>query len=317
MNELFKLFDKLVLRPRGYRIVRSGQVNLRPLAHPERLSDPESLLAAKGLFDTGQAVPPPTALTVMARTCLRGKRRQRRLGLVDDPLETVVGACLGSLVASVNHAAKTAGVEDIRVEVDDDHSDDDARAMVASILSGLAVPWTLRTTDVSLAGPVMHAQFKRAAGSDRMVYFVEDDYLHAPEAIAAMAGFYRQVHAATGGPLVLHPQEQRVLYTRHYPSYLVLGADRRWRTTRHMSHTLFTHGTVLRDHWTYFENTRFVGHPRKRMAHRGAERRTTNRLLDVLPGFCPVPAVAAHFQAEDLLPPFFDWRPLYEANRPG
>ena len=317
MNDALKVLDRLLLRPFGYRITRSGQVNLRPIAHPERLNDPESLLAAKALFDRTGSAAPPVALTVMARTCLRAPRRQRRHTLVDDPLETVVGACLGSLVASVNHAAETAGLEDLRVEVDDDHSDDDARAMIEAMLSKLTVPWTLRTPEVTRAGPVMRAQFARAAGAERLVYFVEDDYLHVPEAIAAMVGFYRQVRMATGGHLMLHPQEQRVLYTRHYPSYLVLGADRRWRSTRHMSHTLFTHGTVVRDHWTHFENTQYVGHSKRRLAHQGAERRTTNRVLDVLPGFCPLPALAAHFQAEALLPPFFDWRPLYEAHRPG
>ncbi|MBB4264612.1 hypothetical protein [Roseospira visakhapatnamensis] len=316
MNDALKLLDRLLLRPFGYRITRSGQVNLRPLAHPERLRDPDSLLAAKALFDRTGNAPAPVALTVMARTCLRDPRRARRHDLVDDSLETVVRACLGSLVASVNHAAEAAGLEDLRVEVDDDHSDADARALIEATLSRLTVPWTLRTAEVTKAGPVMHAQFKRAAGADRLIYFVEDDYLHQPEAVASMVGFYRQVHAATGGHLMLHPQEQRVLYTRHYPSYLVMGADRRWRSTGHMSHTLFTHGSVLRDHWTHFENTRYVGHPKRRVAHQGAERRTTNRVLDVLPGFCPVPALAAHFQAEGLLPPFFDWRALYDAHRP-
>ncbi|SDD83114.1 hypothetical protein [Rhodospira trueperi] len=317
MNELLRLLDRLVARPQGHRIIRSGQLNLRPVTNLDRIDMDGSLAAAKALFDrddTGTQT--PGALTVMLRTCLRGARRARINPVADEPLETAVLACLGSLVASINHAAETAGLSEITVEVDDDRSDPDARVRIESVLDGLRVPWTLRTPEQTLAGPVMHAQFGRAAGVDRLVYFVEDDYLHAPEAIAAMVGFYRQVHAVTGGHLMLHPLEQRALYTRHYPSYLVLGEDRRWRTTRHMSHTLFTHGHVVRDHWDCFENTRYVGHKTKRLAHKGAERNTTNRVLHVLPGFCPIPALAAHFQAPDLLPPFFDWQPLYAANHP-
>lgn len=312
MNELLRLLDRMLVRPQGYRIVRSGQVHLRPVRDLDRIDPDGSLGAAQVLFEDGAAGParPATALTVMARTCLRSPRRSRRHALVDDPLETVVATCLRSLVASINHAAVGSGVDDIAVEVDDDHSDPDGYAVIEAVLAGLRVPWTLRTTEETRAGPVMHAQFRRGADLDRLVYFVEDDYLHAPDAIAAMVGFYQQVHGLTGRHLVLHPQEQSVLYRRHYPSYLVLGADRRWRTTQHMSHTLFTHGSVVRDHWGFFENTRYVGHPTKRLMHRGSERRTTNRLLQVLPGFCPIPALAAHFQAPDLLPPFFDWRPL-------
>ncbi|WP_299436833.1 hypothetical protein [uncultured Rhodospira sp.] len=317
MNELLRLLDRLVVRPQGYRIVRSGQVHLRPVKALERIDTDGNLAAAQALFDrAGDGTAPPDALTVMVRTCLRGARRARVHPIVDAPQETAVLACLGSLVASVNHAAATAGLSDLTVEVDDDRSDPDARAHIESVLGALTVPWTLRTPEDTLAGPVLHAQFRRAAGADRLVYFVEDDYLHTLEAIASMVGFSRQVHAATGGPMMLHPQEQRVLYTHHYPSYVVLGADRRWRTTQHMSHTLFTHGSVVRDHWDCFENTRYVGHKEKRKAHKGAERNTTNRVLEVIPGFCPIPALAAHFQAPDLLPPFFDWRGVYDAHRP-
>jgi hypothetical protein len=320
MNELLRLIDRLIARPMGHRVMRSGQVNLRPVRDLDRIDADGSLTAAQALFagtplETAPDTPPPP-LTVMVRTCLRPPRRSRVHPVTGEPLETAVLACLGSLVASLNHAVQTNAIADVTVEVDDDRSDPDARATIESVLSGLTVPWTLRTPDETLAGPILHAQFRRAAGQDRLVYFVEDDYLHAPEAIAALVGFYRQVHAATGGPLMLHPQEQRVLYTRHYPSYLVMGAERRWRTTRHMSHTLFTHGQVVKDHWDCFENTRYVGHPKKKLAHRGAERRTTNRVLDVLPGFCPIPALAGHFQAPELLPPFFDWRPLYDRHRP-
>lgn len=318
MNDLLRAIDRLLLRPFGYRIQRARQVNLRPidrLRGLDDLDDLDSLAAGKLLFDRDETAPAPRALTVYLRTCLREPRRSRRHDLVDDPLEVVVATCVASLVASVNRAAETAGLAELRVVVDDDRSDSDARATLEAVLGRLSVPWEIRTPAETRAGPVMHAQFREAAGADRLVYFVEDDYLHAPEAVSALVGFYRQVHCATGGQLVLHPQEQRVLYDRHYPSWLVLGADRRWRTTRHMSHTLFTHGRVVADHWRFFENTRYVGHGPKRRRHKGAERRTTNRLMTRLPGFCPIPALAAHFQAENLLPPFFDWRPLYAANR--
>jgi len=318
MNELLRLIDRLIARPQGHRVVRSRQVNLRPVKDLDRIDADGSLAAAQALFEGAprEDASAPLPLTVMLRTCLRGARRTRTNPITGELQETAILTCLGSLVASINHAVTTGAVADVAVEVDDDRSEPDARARIEALLAGLSVPWTLRTPEQTLAGPVMHAQFQRAAGVERLVYFVEDDYLHEPEAIASLAGFYQQVLQATGGPMMLHPQEQRVLYNRHYPSYLVLGADRRWRTTRHMSHTLFTHGTVVRDHWACFENTHFVGNAVKKLAHKGSERHTTNRVLDVLPGFCPIPALAAHFQLPEVLPPFFDWQRLYATHRP-
>ena len=318
MNEFLRLLNRLVVRPQGYRIIRAGQVHLRPVKGLARLDGHESLAAAQALFDQeppAEGAAPPRALTVHLRTCLRGQRRQRVNPVADCTQEEAVLACVASLVGSVNHLADAGRLDDLRVEALDDRSDADARARIEAVLGRLTVPWTLETPEETLAGPVMHGQFRRAAGTERMVYFVEDDYLHLPEALTAMVGFYQQIHAATGGPLLLHPQEQRVMYTHHYPGYVIEGPDRRWRTTQHMSHTLFTHGHVLRDHWDCFENTRYVGHPMKRKAHKGAERNTTNRLFNHLPGFSPMPALAAHFQAPGLLPPFFDWRPLFDACR--
>jgi hypothetical protein len=235
--------------------------------------------------------------------------------VVPEPLDTVIPTCLASLVASVEHAVAHAGLEDVRVVVADDRSEPAGRERIERVFARLSVPWEIATPEVTKAGPVMHSQFAAGAGQDRLVYFCEDDYLHVPEAVTAMVAFYRQVHGATGGHLMLHPQEQRSLYVRHYPSYLLMGADRHWRTTSDMSHTLFTHGKAVEAYWSYFENTKYMGHPRARVRHKGSERRTTNRLLGVIPGFCPIPALAAHFQEERLLPPYFQWRELYAANR--
>ena len=72
------------------------------------------------------------------------------------------------------------------------------------------------------------------------------------------------------------------------------------------------HSSTVRKYWEYFENTRFVGNKKKRRL--GVEARTTNYLFNHLPGFAPIPALAAHMQAEKCLPPFFNWRPNWDQN---
>jgi hypothetical protein len=127
-----------------------------------------------------------------------------------------------------------------------------------------------------------------------------------------MIKFYRDIAALTGSHSVTYPQEHNSLYSHHYPSYIVLGDDRHWRSVRHATHTFLTHGKVVDKYWRYFENTKFVGIRKKRKL--GSEARTTNNLFKYLPGFSPMRPCAVHLQFEELLPPFYDWRPLWERS---
>jgi hypothetical protein len=102
------------------------------------------------------------------------------------------------------------------------------------------------------------------------------------------------------------------MYTGHYPSYIVLGNDRHWRTIRHATHTLWTHSQIVAGHWDCFKNTRHVGPGRKR--RKGSEAKTTNRLFELYPGFAPLKPAASHFQFEGTMPPLYDWRPLWKST---
>jgi hypothetical protein len=120
--------------------------------------------------------------------------------------------------------------------------------------------------------------------------------------------------AASGSHLLLYPQEHPVLYANHYPSYIVQGKDGHWRSMSNATHTFLTHGSVVARYWDYFENTKFVGDRKNR--RKGSEDRTTNKLFRHIPGFSPLKPCAAHLQFESLLPPYFDWRPLWEQSAP-
>jgi hypothetical protein len=155
-------------------------------------------------------------------------------------------------------------------------------------------------------------QFQLAKELNTVCYFCEDDYLHEPSAIWEMWNFYRQIKDQTAEHLVLHPQECEFMYQTHYPSYVLAGEKRHWRTMNHATHVLFTHSHVVSTYWQYFENTKYVGNPKKRQL--GSESRTTNLLFQHIPGFCPIPALAGHAQFQFTLPPCFDWQKIWEDN---
>lgn len=315
MNELLRVLDRM-LKPTGYRLRKVGRYHLLPVRELLDGLDEDALRGAAELFDRVTPTANPDRvdrLIVCVRTCLRADRiaaAQPRLG--GRPLDETMLRCLASLARSIRiaQAAPQPVPHEVRIVVFDDRSDPVYQARIEAVLAESGAPVELRSTRAPGQGASMHEQFAWGAEQDALLYFCEEDYLHEESAIAEMCDFYRRIFAETGRHIILHPQESVTCYKRFYPSYLLRTDHRHWRSTSHMTHTLFTHGRVVRDYWRYFENTRFVGNRKKRRL--GAESRTTNLLFRHVPGFCPIPPLAVHFQFDGTLPPFYDWRPLWE-----
>ena len=215
------------------------------------------------------------------------------------------------LVKSVNNACEHGA--SLKFIVLDDHSDVVKLDSIRSICSKSTCDLEFRTTSNYGQGASLFEQFEYARNKNGLFYFCEDDYLHEETAIIEMINFYKQQLEKIGSHIVIHPQENEFLYNKQmYPSYLMLGDKRHWRTISHATHALFTHSKVVDKYWEYFENTKYVGNKRKRKL--GSEARTTNNLFKHIPGFSPIPALAAHMQTEGVLPPFFDWHDLWKKN---
>lgn len=313
MNDALRLLRR-ILRRYGYDIKRYYQYNLLPIANLPEFSSLSRLHQA----ESGPAAAHAdfSRLCICLRTCLREDLQTRHAPtFAGANREEMVYRCIQSLVNSINHAVAHRLDATIELRVLDDHSDGEAVARIRELCGKSACVWTLKTTRERGQGASLLEQFEYARDQDALFYFCEDDYLHEPGAILEMCRFYRKVYDVCGTHLVIHPQEHEFLYTRHvYPSYLLLGEHRHWRTTSHATHTLFLHAATVKKYWDCFANTRFVGdRTRSRL---GVESRTTNFLFEQMPGFAPIPALAAHMQAESCLPPFFDWRSLWERSNP-
>jgi hypothetical protein len=315
MNPLIRFADSLV-RLKGYQVRKDNGLGVGGMRVLRRaLGESMADSAVEGLEER----PRPTAaasedlntLTVCLRTCLRENRNVNpKPRLTGSSLEELTLRCARSLVRSLNDAARNGGGR-VSLRVLDDRSDAAPLDRLRRVLDTADAPVEIVTTAEPGQGPSLLEQFDWARGLDGLVYFVEDDWLHENTGLRAMWDFYRDTAARIGGPLVIAPQEHGSLYVDHPPSYLVLGRDRRWRTIHNATHTLFTHAHVVRDHWECFEGTRFVGTKQRK---RGSERATTNRLFDIMPAFSPLAPAAVHLQYDEILPPFFDWKPLWEQN---
>jgi hypothetical protein len=319
MNELMRLLDKAI-RPFGYDIRVRGRLNLLPfkgIAPTPEITRVRTNL--NSISAPSGAKPNLNSVEIICRMCLTDERIAKScIRLEGLQLDEVVERCFRSLVRSIHQAMPpfAEGVPQISLTIIDDHSDSVLLARVTSHAQYLSCPVTILPAKKSGQGWTLYEQFSMARDDDSLYYFVEDDYLHSPTAIFEMWEFYKQIYEASGDHCVIHPQEHESLYSRsHGPAYLVLSPYRHWRSANDATHCLFMHSQVVKTYWSYFENTKFVGSGAKRRL--GSERRTTNRLFDHLPCFSPIPALAAHLQAENCLPPHFDWRALWDQFSPA
>lgn len=317
MNEFLRLLRKIV-RPMGYDLKRHHQYTLHPFKSLQHSTSAEALLAAKKAFDAD--TPPEhhrvfSKLNVCLRTCLRDDRNMdKTTRLTNESIVETTYRCIQSLVASLNQATTKCPGLTIHLVCLEDHSDPHYVKKIKSLLKPLTCSWELKTTTTRGQGPSLHEQFSMArASQDTLWYFVEDDYLHKREAIAEMIEFYQIIYNVTGSHLMIHPQEHENLYKSYYPSYILAGPHRHWRTTSDATHVFLTHSEVVQTYWDYFENTKHVGNYKKRKL--GSEAKTTNNIFQHIPGVSPLPGLACHLQFDFTIAPFFDWKTLWEENQ--
>jgi hypothetical protein len=310
MNEVLRILDRLLKR-QGYTIKQHSEYNLLPL------KDFAGFTEQKKVYESFNSNVNPgqdnlEKLEICLRTCINDKRaKQKRHELTDVSLEEHLLKCINSLLISINEALQYD--ININLTIFDDRSNKDTLDKIKSLCDELKCSWSVITTEEPGQGKSLHQHFSYAKDKDALFYFCEDDYLHIPSAIHEMIDFYKKMYAQTATHLLIHPQEHEFIYNGYsYPSYILLGENRRWRTVSDATHTFFTHSNIVKDYWEYFENTKFVGSKEKRRL--GSEKETTNHLFEHIPGFSPIPAVAIHFQTEDCIPPFFDWGQLWENN---
>ncbi len=314
MNDALRLLARL-LRQFGYDIKRHHQYNLLPIA---RIKDFNSIatLYRNNTAGNDSSAARLDQLIVYLRVCLQtAAQKNRPENFAATGNAALVFGCVQSLIASINHALAGRAAPGIRLVVLDDHSDAEYRQEMEKICAACNAQVEIRTTRKRGQGASLFEQFDLARSENALCYFCEDDYLHIESAITEMYHFYRQVFEICGTHSILHPQEHEFLYTRYvYPSYILLGEHRHWRTISHATHTLFMHADLVAKHWQYFENTQYVGDKKNRRL--GVESRTTNHLFEHYPGFAPIPAVAAHMQTLNSLPPFFEWQGLWDRHKP-
>ncbi|MEO8925721.1 MAG: hypothetical protein ABI306_01040 [Caulobacteraceae bacterium] len=306
-----------IVRPFGYDIRKRDTINLLPF---KPLVSDNSLQRVRLNINGNYSNPAKThprldVIKIVFRTCLSPERLSKSGVRIENlPIVDIVERCFISLVNSINYIVDVSDI-DVKLIIMDDRSDKELFEKITEHGRKLRCRWSTIETDRPGQGASLRQQFKMATDDDAIFYFCEDGFIHEEVAIYEMWRFYNRIYELSGQHLVIHPQEHENLYKESYgPCYLFLSDFRHWRSVSDATHVIFTHSFVVKKYWRYFKNTKYVGEYNKRRL--GSERRTTNRLFRHLPCFAPIPALAGHLQATHLLPPFFDWRALWNESAP-
>lgn len=195
----------------------------------------------------------------------------------------------------------------LRLTVLDDHSDEESVQYLRTSLA--ACPFATEFISLPTAGngPSLRAAYERGrASAADLLFFAEDDYLHEPTALFEMlltyCSFSQNLNRKEVG---LFPVDYGDRYTEGIlPSRIVLGSHRHWRTVQSTTGTFFIPRKTLEDQWQWFMLF---------SEHVVEEANLNNVWKNHTIMFSPIPTLAYHLHEENILPPFTDWKKLWDS----
>jgi hypothetical protein len=151
-------------------------------------------------------------------------------------------------------------------------------------------------------------QISQQENSD-LFYFLEDDYIHASNAITEILFTYEKLSSQLDRELFLCPADYPYLYSNIEESKILIGNKSHWRTVKESLITFVTSKNMINK---YLDDLKSIGqlrnHPMERKLHEIYEKE-----------YClsPIPSLAMHATNINSiygLPPNFDWKKIWEEN---
>lgn len=250
------------------------------------------------------------SLEIIIKTCdgesVHGKNSER---FCQTDKKTLILKCLNSILYAVSGRN-----DDTQITIIDDASSQECIDSMKKILESYKHPSELIVREKRDYNEATLQYFELAKNSDKtLVYCVEDDYLHFPNAISDMEFFYKYAFTQLHGTkdIVLHPFDDPDNYLSKYMdmSHIVQHGSRHWRTNYYTTCTFFTTPGVINRSWNHFEN--FANNYGK--DPRINENSTINNAWrsENVQLFTPMPSLALHMQFEANRDKLIDWKKLW------
>lgn len=222
---------------------------------------------------------------------------------IDIPKKDLIIGCLSSLINSTNLVKDI----DISFIILNDHCTEDCILKIHNIFKHSNHPYQLIDLEIPGFNYSGLKQFEYCKNSTAdLVYSVEDDYLHCPEAISEMLLNYIHMkkYYRIKKEICLYPFDnpEDYEYTRTIPGRLFRTPTRHWKEGIWTTFTMMTTPKVFQDHWEVFEKlgskyTPWNGIDKiEELVHEG------NTICDIweyhVLRINPIPSLALHVQFE-------------------
>ena len=149
-----------------------------------------------------------------------------------------------------------------------------------------------------------------AKNCEDLVYFVEDDYIHAENAIKEMIYTYERISSQIGKELILCPSDYPYLYNKLENSNIFLGYKHHWRSVNETLCTFLTSSKIINKYFNKFVSACELEHyPFEKPFH------------DIYKSelcISPMPAIAVHYTNINSiygLSPLINYKKLWEKNK--
>jgi len=218
----------------------------------------------------------------------------------------VISKCFRSMLRSINDYEKGELAKDnpLKLYICDDHSSKELLSMISDYASEYAVEYEMIPMEETGNGNSLKACYNYAYQNlDGFLFFIEDDYLMLESTIDECFEAYLRFNVICNNDVVIHPVDYPDRYdgkfTPVYPSIILLGRDRHWRTVANTTGTIGFSKEILLKHWDKYEKLTKYG-----IDPTVTEANTINLVYEEHPCFSPIPSLAHHYQFEDTLSPF-------------
>lgn len=258
----------------------------------------------------GKAETPKQMFDVIFRTHTTGNFREG-IYRVTDTLGGKPELAVRSLRSLINTllVLMRANTVQIRLAMIDDHSDPQTLAKMHALLAlcpfeTTFIPLTETGHNASLRYCIDYAHEQ---GKD-FIFMVEDDYVHEPTAALEMIESYRLFsHKLNRTELGLFPVDYSDFYLPDAiaPTRVVMGSRRHWRVSYSTTHTFFIPKSLLDTHWD------------RSVKRAGINRWDEEWINEIWQNhatlFSPIPTLSYHIHGADQMPPFTDWKKLWDS----
>jgi hypothetical protein len=220
----------------------------------------------------------------------------------------VVKRCTRSLIKSINYAQDKLPNWKFKLNIFDDHSDENGIQVLTDNLSLANFPTNLKHIEgFGLMASLRECYENMRDDGKDLVFQAQDDYLFDEECFYQLVRQWEKYQPKFDKPLSLLPYNDPYRYWdgNVVPVRIVQGPDRHWRQTYQVPCTFMTTHEVVVQEWDLFEKI-VNDHPHNpKLEDESVNRLWQEREYIVM---SPIPSLALHFQGENEKDPYIDWQ---------